>query len=75
MTAEAAIAWVKLHKWPVKQRRFYCPECGGNLIVRAGKPPYFVHAKSTFDRPQPEFCKLRSGGRASKPPRKIIPSD
>ena len=35
VTAEAALAWVKLHKWPVKQRRFYCPAC---RVARAGVP-------------------------------------
>ena len=72
MTAEMALAWLKLHRNRGDRRKFFCPECGGNLIVHATKPPHFTHARSTFDHPQPEFCRLRTGGRTKTPPRKII---
>ena len=71
MTAGTALGWLKLHKHRGDRGRFYCPECGGNLIVRAKPEPHFVDARSTINRPQPEFCKLRHGGRTSTPPRKI----
>ena len=71
MIAELALAWRNLHKHRVDRRKFFCPECGGNLIVRATKPPHFTHARSTFDHPQPEFCKLRAGGRTKTPPQRI----
>ena len=72
MTAELALAWLKLHKNRGDRRKFFCPECGGNLVVHATKPPHFTHARSTFDHPQPEFCKLRTSGRTKTPPLKII---
>ena len=76
MTAELALAWLKLHKRRGDRRKFFCPECGGRLIVHAKpEPPHFTHARSTFDHPQPEFCKLRTGGRTKTPPLKIIVED
>ena len=72
MTAELALAWLKLQKRRGDRRKFFCPECGGNLTVHATKPPHFTHARSTLDHPQPEFCKLRTGGRTKTPPLKII---
>ena len=63
MTAEPALSWLKLRKHRVDRRKFFCSrECGSNLIVHATKPPHFTHARSTLDHPQPEFCKLRTGG-------------
>ena len=71
-TAELALVWLKLHKRRGDRRTFFCPECGGRLIVHAKPEPHFVHAKSTLNDPQPEFCKLRTGGRTKTPPLKII---
>ena len=42
------------------------------VIVHATDPPHFTHARSTFDHPQPEFCKLRTGGRTKTAPKRII---
>lgn len=75
MTAEMALAWLKLFKSRRDRRKFFCPVCGGNLIVHATDPPHFRHARSTFDNPQPEFCKLRDGGRTKTPPKRIIIGD
>ena len=73
MTAELALVWLKLHKRRGDRRKFFCPECGGRLILHAKpEPPHFAHARSTLDHPQPEFCKLRTGGRTKTPPLKII---
>ena len=75
LTAELALVWLKLHKRRGDRRTFFCQECGGRLIVHAKPVPHFVHARSTFNHPQPEFCKLRTGGRTKTPPQRIIVSD
>ena len=72
MSAELALRWRNLHRNKVDRHQFFCPECGGRLIVHATKPSSFSHARSTINYPQPEFCKLRTGGRTKTPPLKII---